>query len=312
MSQSALRAAAFTLAACLPLAAHAAETLTGSYALPDGRPKVGATLVATPGRGGVEMLDIAMTEPGKQHPVAKYETELSKQLHVIAVSSDFRIFVHEHADWPAANGHFRVAVPLPRPGLYHVYADGVPSGIGQQVMRFELNVGGTPAQPPPAAPAPSPLGAADGRYTARFDPFDLRAGQESQLSLHLSHDGKPAADVTPFLGVAARAVFIGTADLAYVRVHAMPAAAPDTGGTGAPMQRDLTGTAAAAAVGHQGMAGIEIPDGDAMPPPLRAGVGVPPDLTLHVRAPTAGAYLLWIQFTAGGKVRTVPFVVAVA
>jgi len=312
MSKSALRAAAFALAGCPSLAAHAAETLTGAYALPDGRPRVGATLVATPGRSGVEMLDIAMTQLGKQHRVARYETELSKQLHVTAVSSDFRTFVHEHADQPAANGRFRVAVPLPRPGLYPIYADGVPSGIGQQVMRFELDMGGAPAQPPPATPAPSPLEPADGRYAARFDPFEMRAGQESQLSLHLSRDAKPPADVTPFLGVAARAVFIGTADLAYVRVHAMPAAAPDTGGTGAPMQRDLTGTAAAAAVGHQGMAGIEIPDGDAMPPPLRAGVGVPPDLTLHVRAPNAGAYLLWIQFTAGGKVRTVPFVVAVA
>ncbi len=139
MSQSALRAAAFALAACLPLAVHAAETLTGAYALPDGRPRVRATLVATPGRSGVEMLDIAMTQLGKQHPVAKYETELSKQLHIIAISSDFRTFVHEHADRPATNGHFRVAVPLPRPGLYHIYADGVPSGIGQQVMRFELN-----------------------------------------------------------------------------------------------------------------------------------------------------------------------------
>ncbi len=312
MSQSALRAAAFALAACLPLAAHAAETLTGAYALPDGQPKVHATLVATPGRGGVEVLDIAMTELGKQQPLAKYETELSKQLHVIAISSDFRTFVHEHADRPAANGHFRVAVPLPRLGLYHVYADGVPSGIGQQVMRFELDVGGAPAQPPPATPAPSPLEAADGRYKARFDPFELRAGQESQLSLHLSRDGKPAADVTPFLGVAAHAVFINTADLTYVHVHATPAAAPGTGGTGALMQRDLTGTAAAAPAGHQGMAGMEMPDGDAMPPPLRAGVRVPPDLTLHVLAPKAGTYLLWIQFTAGGKVRTVPFVVAVA
>jgi len=316
MSKSAFRAAAFALAACLPLAAHAAETLTGAYALPDGRPKVGATLVATPGRSGVEMLDIAMTQLGKQHPVAKYDTELSKQLHVIAISSDFRTFVHEHADRPAANGHFRVAVPLPHPGLYHVYAGGVPSGIGQQVMRFELNVGGAPAQPPPAtpAPSPSPFEAADGRYTARFDPFELRAGQESQLSLHLSRDGKPAPDVTPFLGVAAHAVFIGAADLTYVHVHvhATPAAAPDTGGTGASMQRDLAGTAAAAPAGHQSMAGMEMPDGDAMPPPLRAGAQVPPDLTLHVLAPKAGTYLLWIQFTAGGKVQTVPFVVAVA
>lgn len=36
------------------------------------------------------------------------------------------------------------------------------------------------------------------------------------------------------------------------------------------------------------------------------------DLTLHVRAPKAGTYLLWMQFMADGQVRTVPFVVLVA
>jgi hypothetical protein len=309
MSKSALRAAAFALAGCLPVAAHAAETLTGVCALPDGRPRVGATLVATPGRSGVKMLDIAMTRLGKQHPVAKYETELSKHLHVIAVSSDFRTFVHEHADRPAANGQFRVAVRLPRLGLYHVYADGVPSGIGQQFMRLVLNVGGAPVQPRPSAPTPAPLEPADGRYAARFDPFELRAGQESQLSLHLSRDAKPPADVTPFLGVAAHAVFIGTADLTYVRVHVTPAAAQDTG---APLQRNLAGTAAAAPAGNQGIAGMDLPDGDAMPPLLRAGVLVSPNLTLHLLAPKAGTYLLWTQFTTAGKVRTMPFSVAVA
>lgn len=288
--------------------------MTGTYALPDGQPKVDATLVATLGRGGAETFDIAMTALGQQRPSTRYETELSKQLHVIAVSIDFRTFVHEHADRPAANEHFRVAMRLPRPDRYHVYADAAPSGIGQQVMRFELDAGGAPAQQP-AEPVPSPLEAADGRYAARFDRFELRAGQESQLGLRLLRDGKPAPDVTPFLGVAAHAVFINSADLTYVHVHATPAAAPGTGGTGgtgAPMQRDFAGTTTAPTVGHQGMAGMEMPDGGAMPPPLRLGARVPPDLTLHVLAPKAGTYLLWIQFTVGGKVRTMPFVVAVS
>jgi hypothetical protein len=32
---------------------------------------------------------------------------------------------------------------------------------------------------------------------------------------------------------------------------------------------------------------------------------------LHVQPPKAGTYKLWVQFIGGGKVRTVPFVVAV-
>ncbi len=313
MGQSAARAAAVALFICLPMAALAAETLTGAYALPDGQPKVSATLIATPGRDGLETLDIAMTARGQQHSVERYKTELSKQLHVIAVSSDFRTFVHEHGDRPGANGHFRIAMRLPHPGLYYVYADGVPTGLGQQVMRFALNVGDAPARQQPSLPASSSLEAADGRYTARFDPFELHAGQESQLSLHLSRAGQPAPDVAPFLGVAAHAVFIGAADLTYVHVHAAPAVAPKVGGTGLPMQSDLTGTSSGAPAGHHEMAGMDMPGMDGMrAAPLAAGARVPSDLTLHVLAPKAGTYLLWIQFMAGGQVRTVPFVVAVA
>lgn len=313
MSLFALRAAAFAVVACLPAAALAGEVLPGVYALPGGHPKVTATLIATPGRNGAETLDITMTEAGQQHPVTKYETELSKQLHVIAVSSDFRTFLHEHGDRPGSDGHFRVAMRLPHPGLYHVYADAVPAGLGQQVMRFELKVGDAPAQQPSSSPVPTPLQAADGRYRVRFDPFTLRAGQESQLSLHLSRDGHPARDVTPFLGVAAHAVFIGADDLTYVHVHAAPAAAPKAGGTGALRQGDLTGRPVAApserhATGEMSMSGMEGMPGD----PLPMNARVPSDLTLHVLAPKAGTYLLWLQFMAGGQVRTVRFVVAVA
>jgi len=92
--------------------------------------------------------------------------------------------------------------------------------------------------------------------------------------------------VTPFLGVAAHAVFIGATDLTYVHAHAAPATAPVAGGTGAAMKHDMTG-----------MAGMDMPGmGGA---PMRPGTRVSPDLTLHVRAPEAGTYLLWLQFMAG-------------
>lgn len=295
--------------------------LTGTYALPDGQAKVAATLAATPkpgGQAGVQVLDVAMTRLGTGRPVTRFETELSKQLHLIAVSGDLRAFVHGHGDKPDARGHFRVPMAFPHGGLWHVYADAVPAGLGQQVVRFELDVpgdlgGATPGAQPVPAPQPTGLEGADGRYGVRFDALDLRAGQEAELRLHLLRDGQPAPDVTPYLGVAAHAVFIGAADLTYVHAHAAPTAAPVAGGTGAAMTHDMTGTAGtdmpgtghAGGGGHGGMPGV----GGA---PMRRGTRVSPDLTLHVRAPEAGTYLLWLQFTAGGQVRTVPFAVAVA
>lgn len=82
------------------------------------------------------------------------------------------------------------------------------------------------------------------------------------LTLHLLHDGRPAADVTPFLGVAAHAVLIDAPDLSYVHVHAVPG----------------------------GMDGMEAMPG--MGKPLAPGSKVPSDFTIHATAPNAGDYVL--------------------
>lgn len=272
------------LATAMAGSAWADAPIEGAYALPDGAPKVGATLRASPDSGLRRTLDIAMTPAGGSEPIRRYETELTKELHVIAVSADLRDFVHEHGDKPGGDGHFRVRMTFPHAGLWHVYADAVPSGLGQQVMRFDLVLGA----PPSAAPAPDLAAtgpqAADGRYAARLDTDALTAGKEVALSLHLLRDGRPATDITPFLGVAAHAVFINAADLSYVHVHAAPA---DTAG-----MDEMPGM--------NGMPGMA---------PLTPGAPVPSDLALHVRAPKADPYVLWIQFAAGGHVRTVRFVV---
>ncbi len=167
----------------------------------------------------------------------------------------------------------------------------MPSYLGQQVIRFDISLDpGTPASAQPPAPQPTGLTGSDGRYGVSFDALDLRAGQEAQLTLHILRDGQPAPDLAPFLGVAAHAVFIAATDLTYIHAHAAPAAID--------------------AAQHHDMAGMDMPDMDAAP--LSPGATVAPDLVLHVTAPKAGAYLLWLQFSAGGHVRTVPFVVTVA
>ena len=293
MSAARLGVRAGLLGLMLAASARAAPpaTVAGTYALPDGKPEVSATLSVAPGTGaaaGTQVLDVAMARPGDARPLARYDVELGKRLHVVAVSDDFRVFLHEHAARPGADGHFRVSMRFPKGGGWHVYADAVPSGLGQQVMRFDISLdpAGTPPVASPAAPQPTGLAGSDGRYGVRFDALDLRAGQEAQLTLHVLRDGKPAPDLAPFLGVAAHAVLVSAADLTYVHVPAVPA------GMGA-MQ-------------HGGMAGM--PGMDAPLPNAK----LPADLVLHVTAPKAGTYLLWLQFSAGGRVRTVPFVVAAA
>lgn len=294
-------------------AAPASAALPGTYALPDGQAKVSASLIVSPGRPGApadtRVLDVAMTRLGTAKPITRYEVELSKRLHVIAVSDDMKTFLHEHGEQPGADGHFRVPLTFPHGGVWHVYADAVPAGFGQQVMRFEVSLGNVENPPPPRPTPPQPTGleGTDGRYGIRFDALDLRAGQEAELSLHVLRDGTAAPDLTPYLGVAAHAVFISAADLTYVHAHAAPAEAQTAGGTGSPMMHGMTmpgmGHAEGHANGHEAMPGM----GGA---PMHPGTMVPANLVLHMRAPKAGTYLLWLQFMAGGQVRTVPFVVA--
>lgn len=169
---------------------------------------------------------------------------------------------------------------FPKPGTYHVYADAMPKGLGQQVVRFEVPVSvATDA----TARQQVPVGAAkgsDGPYSVKLDASALRAGTESMMALTVLKEGKPAKDLGLYLGVPAHAVFVSTDDLGYVHAHAMAADAPH------------------GSHGSHGSHGA----------PKAA---VPAELMLHATPPRAGRYALWIQFKGGDQVRTVPFAVTV-
>lgn len=199
---------------------------------------------------------------------------------MLATDGNFSSFVHEHASKLGPDGRFRVTMRFPKPGTYHVYADAVPSGLGQQVVRFDLPVGTSTA---PAAPKQSPVDTeqgSDGPYTVKLGTSTLRAGAESMMALTILKDGKPAGDVGLYLGVPAHAVFVSMDDLNYVHAHAMGGGASN-------------GNHASSGSHDESMAAI------------------PGELMLHATPPRAGQYALWIQFKGGGQVRTVPFLVAV-
>jgi hypothetical protein len=236
-------------------------------------------------------LEITVTEIATGTPLVEFEKELTQQLHVIVVDSALSTFIHEHAEEVDADGRFRVQVKFPKSGAYHVYADAVPAGLGQQVLRFDLPVGETGAASPAtlAAPAEGALRSSDGPSTVELDASGLAAGREAEVRMRILRDGHPADDLEPYLVVPAHAVFIAAKDLAYVHAHAAAGAKEQS-------HRSRHGSHDPHA-GH----GASNPKGS-----------VPPELTLHVTAPQRGAYALWVQFKGGGEVRTVPFAVAVS
>jgi hypothetical protein len=266
--------------------------LEGVNAMPGTQTKLAGKFVAAPEKNGSEALDFVFMRIGESKPILKYDVELTKQLHVIVISDDFKTFLHEHVTRVRKDGHFRLTMAFPHPGLYHVYADLTPTGLGQQVLRFDLPVGTAQASRPPLDLSATNLEGSDGLYSVKFDALNLIAGQESLLTVHITKSGAPALDLHPFLGVAMHAVFIDTGDLSYIHVHATPSA-------------DKT-AASDSAHKMSGMSGMDDMDmGHATP----ASAKVAPDLSLHVEPPKAGTYKFWVQFIGGEKVCTVPFVV---
>lgn len=273
----------FLLGGLIGGSAGAATIIQGQNALAGATPRVTGTLTANPAGQPTDLkLDVVLTQPGQTKPVTKYDADLGKAMHVIAISEDMTVFIHHHVDH-VIDGHGQVRIRFPKAALYHIYVDAVPHSLGQQVQRFDLAVGDAPAALAPKLDA-GILSAEAGPYQATFDTLDLAAGEPSMLTLHITENGKPAKDLKPFLGVGAHVVLISADSLDYVHVH--------------PMALDAMGG------GHHDMI-MQMP-GMAMPHDETTAVS--PDMMLHVAVPKPGLYKLWLQFDGGRSLYTLPFV----
>jgi len=82
-------------------------------------------------------IDLHMTTPDGA-TIRRYDVEITKRLHLIIVSDDFRTFAHVHPTL-GRDGHFTLLQRFPKAGSYHVYGDTVPTALPQQVFRFREN-----------------------------------------------------------------------------------------------------------------------------------------------------------------------------
>ncbi len=202
--------------------------VTGSFALLGGTPKVTAQMRVRQ-TGGKTSLDVYQLEGDSKTPVVKYDLDMTKLMHMIVITDDFSTFMHVHPAFNARTGHFTIALPLNPSREYIVYADTDPAGDGQQVFRFLIPAqhttavtvpAGQPTNEPIAATTPSPQTLTAGPYTVQMHTA-FPAASMQMLPLTIQRNGKPATDLHTYLGAAAHAVFINTADLSYVHVHPM-------------------------------------------------------------------------------------------
>lgn len=147
-------------------------------------------------------------------PVTSYTPNHEKDLHLIVVRRDMVAFQHLH---PVLDGQgtWSVPVDLSRAGDYRVFTDFVTADGQAFTLGADLRVAGDyrPQPLPKAATATT----VDG-YTVTLD-GTLVPGRASTVTLTVSRDGKPVADLEPYLGAYGHLVALRATDLGYLHVH---------------------------------------------------------------------------------------------
>jgi hypothetical protein len=262
--------------------AVAADLIHGTFALQGGSISTVGYLKAVEIHGDplALHLDTWLTPRGSDTPIRSYGIDMTKRLHMIIVTDDFRTFLHVHPTLQS-DGHFLLDQTLPRVALYHIYSDTQPNGRTKQVFRFDVGAG---TSVPAAARDLSEraLAVKAGPYWVRLSSNTLVAGSEAHVVIHILKNGEPATDLHPYLGAAAHAVFLNARDLSYVHAHPMPIR------TTAGMHGHLTET-----------------DMTQMPPTAIS----PPNMMLHVALSEPGIYKLWLQFHGGTQLYVAEFVI---
>ncbi|MBV9233922.1 MAG: hypothetical protein JO030_07760 [Candidatus Eremiobacteraeota bacterium] len=251
----------------------------GEFALLGGTPKIVSKFWTALSTTYSSMLFIRQYAADGTTPIRNYDLDMQKLMHLVIVRDDFATFAHVHPAFDPSTGTFSQRFTKERNHRYYVYADTDPRGIGQQVFRFTIESDGpTAQQSPPSGASATTLTIAP--YTVTLSATTLPADRPQELGISVRREGRPAADLRPYLGAAAHAVFINTATLQYVHLHPM-----------------LRGAAA-------------MPTNMAMPMSSQSAAG--PEMQLDLAALPAASYKLWLQFGgAGDRVYTAPFTLLV-
>lgn len=262
------------------LAAGADEGQRGIFALLGGSPKIVSTFWSVQHADPLALtLYVRQFRPNASRPIRRYELEMERAIHLVVVRDDFATFAHLHPTFDQATGTFLQTFTRAPGHRYYVYADTTPAGVGQQVFRFTLERDGVPAAARlPATPSPHTADA--GPYTATLQSTAFPADRPLSIDVTVRQDGRPAADLRPYLGAPAHCVIINTATLAYAHVHPALRGQQPSGET----------------MSHGAMA---------------MGNVAGPLMRLHVPPLPAGTYRFWLQFRNEERVFTAPFTVDV-
>jgi hypothetical protein len=216
-----------------PAAGHGESHGAGGSETPAARPAaVSVGGLQTSEAGYTLSLTQPMTQSGNDVPVAftitgpdsrpvtAYDVAHEKELHLIAVRRDQTGFQHVHPRL-AEDGTWHTALDLTA-GSWRLVADFDPADGEPLTLGTDLAVAGD--FEPEAAQPVSRVAEVDG-YTVTLA-GELVPGEDSDLTLTVTRDGRPVTDLEPYLGAFGHLVALRDGDLAYLHVH------PHAGGPG--------------------------------------------------------------------------------
>ncbi len=161
-----------------------------------------------------ETTEFAFTVTGSDgRPVTAFDVRHERPLHMVVVRRDATGFPHLHPTL-GPDGVWRTPLALPAAGVYRMYADIVPTGGPALTLGTDLFV---PGDFVPESVVASRVARIDD-YEVRLD-GELTPGGAARLVATVTRDGRPVADLEPYLGAYGHLVALRQSDLAYLHVH---------------------------------------------------------------------------------------------
>jgi hypothetical protein len=175
-----------------------------------------------PGRPAA--LRLRISGPRGSAPVTQLEIVHEMPLHLFIVGQDLDYFAHVHP-LLQSSGTFTLPLTLPRPGVYHLFADFLPRGGTPQVAHHVVvTVGYAGDLAAHAQIAPLPRTQVQDGMQVELETPPLVPGRRALITCHVTDpgSGRPITDLEPYLG--ARGHLLVVSDDLTQYVHSHPAA----------------------------------------------------------------------------------------
>jgi hypothetical protein len=230
--------------------------------------------------GGPTRISFVIRQPDGT-PLTRFKTGSGPHtgVHLIFVRGDLAQFIHRHPPI-SADGTVTQTVTFPAPGVYRIVADVFPESASQPNFQLfeEVRVAG--GYRPEAIPPPEKAVEAAGFRLSLSGPVRVKALQAKVVTVTVTDaQGRPA-QLAPWLGALAHAIFFRRGTLDYFHTHVCGPAA--VGCTSVLGPANVMGTAPA-----------------------------PGKLSVGILLPAPGTWRMFLQTRAGSRVLTAPFTLRV-